>query len=309
MIRAPRATRALLAAALCLGACGACQASSAGQSYCERRTDTNAAAKDRLLRFGAVIKAELDNSGGSMALISRSGLDLGRFGVRYSHAGVSLKASENTPWSVRQLYYACDEQRPRLFDEGMAGFVLGTQDPALGYVSIVLLPPAQAAALEKAALDNRQALQLLGASYSANAFPFDTRYQNCNQWVAELLAVAWGGLAAQADGAPPRAQAQRWLQQQGYVPTVFDVGSRLLMWAGVFIPFLHRDDHPAQDTDALRYRVSMPASIEGFVQGMVPGAQRIEFCHSASQVVVRRGWEPLPEGCVAGAGDTVIGLD
>jgi hypothetical protein len=26
-------------------------------------------------------------------------------------------------------------------------------------------------------------------------------------------------------------------------------------------------------------------------------------------VVVRRGWEPLADGCVPGAGDTVVALD
>ena len=35
------------------------------------------------------------------------------------------------------------------------------------------------------------ALALLGREYSANAYPFSPRYQNCNQWVAELLATAW----------------------------------------------------------------------------------------------------------------------
>ena len=51
-------------------------------------------------------------------------------------------------------------------------------------------------ALERAARDNRQALSLLGATYSANAYPFSLQYQNCNQWVAEMLAAAWGALAA-----------------------------------------------------------------------------------------------------------------
>ena len=69
----------------------------------------------------------------------------------------------------------------------MAGFLLGLDDPAVGYVSVVLLPTAEAAALERAVIDKRQALQALGASYSANAYPFSLRYQNCNQWLVEML--------------------------------------------------------------------------------------------------------------------------
>ena len=55
---------------------------------------------------------------------------------------------------------------------------------------MLLLPAAEAAQLEQAALDRRRALGLLGASYSANAYAFGLRHQNCNQWLAELLASA-----------------------------------------------------------------------------------------------------------------------
>jgi hypothetical protein len=40
----------------------------------------------------------------------------------------------------------------------------------------------------------------------------------------------------------------------------------------------------------------------------VPGAERIELCHDAKQVVIRRGWTPIADGCVPAAGDRVIAL-
>ena len=136
-----------LALALC-GCVAAGRASSASLRVCDRASPLTARQQDHLLRFAAMVKRELDDSGEAIALIARSGLDLQRFGIRYSHAGVSLKASDNTPWSVRQLYFACDEGRPRLFDQGLAGFLFGTDDPTIGYVSIVLLPRHEAAALD-----------------------------------------------------------------------------------------------------------------------------------------------------------------
>jgi hypothetical protein len=235
--------------------------------------------------------------------VSRSGLNLARFGIRYSHAGISLATSPNTPWSVRQLYYACDEQRPRLYDQGLAGFVYGTDDAGLGYLSIVLLPADAAQALERAALDTSRALALLGDDYSANAYAYATRYQNCNQWLAEVLAQAWGGVAA---GDDPRARAQQWLAAQGYAPQPVEVDSRALMFAAAFVPWLRTDDHPHDDLQALRFRTSLPASIETFVRAQVPGAQRIELCHAPGRVVVRRGWAPIADGCVAAEGDRVI---
>ena len=73
---------------------------------------------------------------------------------------------------------------------------------------------------------------------------------------------------------------------------------------------LHDDDHPAEDIAALRYRVSMPASIENFVRSAVPGTSRLELCHAArtSQIVLRRGWAALGDGCLAQPGDEVTSL-
>ncbi len=294
---------AALAAALLALAVAAAAASSTG--YCDAPRPLSAADHDKLLRVAAIVRAELQASGARAALVSRSGLDLGWLGHRYSHAGVALRHSPELPWSVRQLYFACDEQRPRLFDQGLAAFVLGGHEPDRGHVSVLLLPDEPGRALESRALDARRSLDLLGEHYSANAHAYSVRYQNCNQWLAELLASAWGDVPPGADA---RRQAQRWLMDQGYEPSVFDVGWRPLMWLSTRLAWLHADDHPDEDLDALRYRVSMPAAIEAFVQRRVPGSRRLEFCHLGPRVVIRRGWEPIAEGCEPGPEDTVITL-
>lgn len=294
-----------LAAWLLLGV-SVVQAASTGVRYCDQPQPLSARQQDRLLQFAAVARRELEGSGHDVALVARSGLDLSRFGVRYSHAGVSLRASGNAPWSVRQLYFSCDEGRPRLYDQGLAGFVLAAAaDATVGYLSIVWLPREQAQALERAVLDNARALRLLAADYSANAYPFSVRYQNCNQWVIELLAAAWGGLP---DDDALRARAQAWLAAQRYDPAAIDVGSWLMI-AGHFVPWVHYDDHPQEDLAAQRLRTSLPLSIEAFVRDHVPGAQRIELCHDERRVVIHRGWQPLPAGCLAGPDDRVIALD
>lgn len=276
--------------------------------FCDRPLALDAAQKDKLLRLGAVIKDELERQGQPVALMSRSGLALDRFGQRYSHAGFSLRDSPDTPWAVRQLYYACDEHRPRLYDQGVAGFLLGTDDPGIGYVSVVFVPGAAAETLARTARDNRQALALLGGTYSANAYPFSRMYQNCNQWVMEMLSAAWGAPTAAGADDSPRAQAQQWLQAQGYVPTVFEV-SRWLMLAGLFVPYLHSGDHPEAELEQGRYRVSMPESMEAFVRDTVPDATRVEFCHNDRHIVVHRGWSLIGDGCLPGERDTVIALD
>lgn len=293
----------LLCAALAPAAAPA-TASSASSRYCDEPAALTAGQQDRLLRTSALLAEVLQQSGRRVALVARSGLDLGWFGLRYSHAGVSLQHSGGTPWAVRQLYFACDEGQPRLFDQGLPAFVLGTDNPSLGYVSVLLLPEAEGSAVESLARDNRLALSLLGAAYSANAYVFSSRYQNCNQWLVELLALAFGA----APGASPRDSAQAWLALQQFDGTVFALGWRPLLGLTAFSRHLHLDDHPEHEQAQAQLRVTMPQSIETFVRRQVPGAERIELCHTDMHAVIRRGWAPIAEGCVPEPGDTVVSL-
>jgi hypothetical protein len=53
----------------------------------------------------------------------------------------------------------------------------------------------------------------------------------------------------------------------------------------------------------------MPAALEEFVRARDPAATRVELCHVGRRIVLRRGWAPLPEGCVPEDGDEVVELD
>ena len=279
--------------------------SSTVSGFCDRAQPLTAGQQDRVLRFAAVLRDELSASNGEAALISRSGLDLSRFRIRYSHAAVAWRA-EAGDWSTRQLYYACDERRPRIYDQGVPGFAMGIDDPSLGYVSIVRLPAEAAQSLRGTLLDASRLQHLLAARYSANAYPFSLRYQNCNQWVVELLAVAWGDLP---DGDDLRERAQRLLRETHYEPEPVDVGSQALMFASAFVPFVHLDDHPEDDRFAMKLQVSLPSSVEAFIRDHIPGSERVELCHDGRQAVVHRGWTPIAEGCRPAEGDRVVSLE
>lgn len=278
-------------------------AASGSQQFCDRTPVLSAALQDRLLGFAAIVREELASAGDGIALISRSGLDLAQFRIRYSHAAIAWR-SDGGAWTARQLYYACDEGRPRLYDQGIAGFVMGADDATQGYVSIVTIPAGAAAQLRRTALDTPRALRLLAANYSASAFAFGRLYQNCNQWVAELLATAWGDLN---DGADLRGRAQDWLRVSGYSPQPIAV-SNWQRFASVFVPLVHVDDHPEDDRFALAFRISLPGAIEAFVRDRFPASERIELCHDETQIVVHRGWTPAAEGCQPVPGDRVVAL-
>ncbi|MCA0176148.1 MAG: DUF2145 domain-containing protein [Proteobacteria bacterium] len=291
----------LLAAALWLVATTAW----ASPAFCGQTDAHDAAQQDRLLRVAAALQRVLDGATAPAALVARSGLKLRRVSLTYSHAGLALRAHPAGAWAVRQLYYDCDQGLPRLYDQGLPGFVLGMGDADLGHLSVVLLPGPAGAQAAAAALDDALAKALLAARYSANAFAWATHYQNCNQWVAELLAAAWAPLA---DGPALRERAQGWLQAAGYAPSAVDVASPLVQVVALFSPWLHADDHPEADIKAARIRVSTPESLAAFALAQVPGARQIELCHTAQHLVVREGGPPLPSDCTPAATDRVLPL-
>jgi hypothetical protein len=293
----------LVASAAAVAGSGA-HAGPVSGDFCNANAGLSAGDHDKLLRFAAVVRETLTGADAPVALVARSGLDLSRVGQRYSHAGLSLRAHPQTAWAVRQLYVDCASGVPSLFDQGLAAFVLGTHDARSGFLSAVLLRGEAARALQAEALDEHRARALVAPDYSANAFAFATRYQNCNQWLAELMALAWSATPQPA----ARGAAQEALRALGYAPTVVEVG-RPLIWFGAFIPWIHRDDHPAEDLAAARYRISLPPALDALARARDPQAERIEFCHAGTRIVVRRGWVPLADDCRAQAGDREIRLE
>lgn len=281
----------------------------ASTAFCNPGPPQDAAEQDRNLRFAAQVRTELENSGRGMALLSRSGTDLSRVGLRYSHAGIALREHADLPWAIRQLYFDCDTKRARLFDQGLAGFVLGARDAQIPFVSVVFLPDTEDR-LNHTARRNADALALLGPDYSASAYAFSTRYQNCNQWVAELLATAWWGHHTPAEAAAmpetPRALAQRLLAQAGYQPASIQLTSWWWHALARTSPWLREDDHPPEHQAAWRYDISVPESLEAFVRVQHPTAQRVELCRTQTHMVIRRGWRPLPDDCSPEEGDTVL---
>lgn len=271
---------------------------------CTEEAALTPAQRSVLLQVSLRVKAELERRGAEVAIVARSGLALGWFGLRYSHAGVALRASPETPWAVRQLYFACDEQQPRLFDQGLTAFLMGTLKPDLGFLSVVLLPREAEQALEATALDSPTALSLLGRRYSANAWAHGLVYQNCNQWLGELLALAWGAPRSEQ----PRVTARQWLREQGYRGTDFQLPGRIFTGLTAFSPWLNRDDHPSEQLAQARFEVSMPASIEAFVRRLHPQAERFELCHTDRRMVLRQGWTAIADGCVPADGDEVTDL-
>ncbi len=127
------------------------------------------------------------------------------------------------------------------------------------------------------------------------------------------MAAAWGtpNPRSQGQGNAPeafRAQAQQWLREAAYRPSPMTLHPRALVFTAPFIPWVQLDDHPETALKDQMFEFNMPASLEAFIRRREPAAQRIEVCHTDSRIVVRRGWTPLNDDCVAGPGDEELAL-
>lgn len=272
---------------------------STSMRFCAGETARDASQQDRVLQVAARLREVLAAHGQPAALLARAGTQLGRFGLRYTHAALVLEEHPLAPWGVRQLYFACDERRPRLFDQGLAGFLLGADDPERGFASLLLLPAEAAAPLAAAGGDRERALALLSGEYMANAHPQDLLRQNCNQWLAELLALSW----ADDPKASTREQAQAQLQRWAYAPEPVRYGTPLWRWLAVFVPWFSMDGHPAEDLASNQLVTSLPPDLERLAQRLWPAARRVELCYTPTHWVLRQGGTPLGEDCQAEPGD------
>jgi hypothetical protein len=290
-------------AALCLLLAGAAQASTSAR-LCGSQATRSATQQDRVLQVAQLLRETLAAQGQPAALLARAGTNLKRFGVRYTHAAVSLQNNPLAPFAVRQLYFDCDEGRSRVFDQGLSGFLLGADDPERGFVSLLLLPPDAAQALAQTALSDDTARALLAGQYVANAHPADLLRQNCNQWLAELLALAWGEAASAT-----REQAQAQLANWHYHPEPVRYRWAFWRWATVLVPWFSFQGHPPEDAARNELFTSLPPDLERLAQQRWQGTQRLELCYTPEHAVLRRNGAPLSEACEAGAGDQVRRFD
>ncbi len=202
--------------------------------------------EERPLPFDEVVRtmtlaertyAALENSGASVAMISRAGQDLGKYGLIYSHMAFVLRDHPDGRWTVVHELNDCGTADSNLWNEGIGNFLL------IGlhrHSTHLLIPGPQVQARLAALLATRTPRRLHEPRYNMLAYAFSTRYQNSNQWVLETYAAA----SAPPDGVATRTEAQAWLKQAGFVPITIDVPMFTRLGGRMFRANVAFDDHP-----------------------------------------------------------------
>ncbi len=227
--------RAAIAAAVCaLMLAAAATPAQAGRQCDARPPDAQGIARG--MQLAQRTAAQLDASGAQVVLLARAGQDLSRWGLRWSHLGWAWRTPQGQ-WRVTHKLNDCGTASAHLWRQGLGEFFL---DDPWRYEAVWAVPtPAVQAQLLALLQDAGRSAQLHQERYSMVSYAWGTRYQQSNQWAVETLA------AAVDPQVRSRGDAQRWLRQQGYVPTALSIGPLTRLGARVTSANVAFDDHPS----------------------------------------------------------------
>jgi hypothetical protein len=229
----------------------------AGQD-CAERPPATAQALEQGLQLGKQVRDQLEQSGASMALVARMGLNLSEYGQRYSHMGVAFRDHVLNRWQVVHLFNTCGKGDSDILTQPLESFY---QTALIEYEALVVIPSyAAQGPLRTAFMNPASARRLHQKAYNLISHPFNVQYQNSNQWILETLSM---GLAT--DPISDRAAAQRWLKAQAFEPAGVRIPNLRRSAARLFSPHVHFSDHTEDEYEKQTYLVVTVESIVKFL--------------------------------------------
>lgn len=220
------------------------------------------------LALATQVQTLLEERNSEVVLIGRAGQNLSRWGVYYSHFGFAWRDHPKGRWTVVHQLNRCGTDRSDIYDEGLANFFL---DDLWRMEAVVLLPEAGRQARLAETLHSGAHLDLHQPHYNMLAYPFNTRYQNSNQWALEVIAMA------ESRDVPVRSreQAQQWLKLAGYAPKEIHLSASTRLGARLTRANVAFDDHPGELRWSDRIRTVTVDSVFEFMRKRDPKVEVI----------------------------------
>lgn len=260
MLRSALSAVALMALLLCANG------ASAGTS-CEEVV-TSAGTMQKALELARRVTDKLDESGSQVALVARVGQDLSRYKLRFSHLGFVVRNHPEGPWSVVHDLNLCGTDASQLYVQGVGNFF---SDDLHEYEAAILILPAELQKkLEAVLVSATRMKRLHEPKYSVVAYPFNTLYQNSNQWALEVLASV---MAPEGDVAT-RVEAQRWLKDAGFEPTLLNIPALTRLGGRMFKANVAFNDHPDEYRWSDRIHVVTVDAMFDFLRKRYPQESR-----------------------------------
>jgi hypothetical protein len=251
-----------------LGACVLVASQADAGQDCGERNAPTAQALARGLQLGEQVRDQLERSGASMAFVARIGLNLSEFNQRFTHMGVAVRDHVRKRWQVVHLFNPCGKGQSEIMAQPLEKFY---EVDLFEYEALTVVPSqSRQALLRDAFVSPTRAKVLHTPQYNMIAHPFDTRFQNSNQWILEMIAL---GLD-EGHAVSTRAQAQAWLKAQAYEPGTIRIPNLRRTGARLFSPHISFADHTQEEYENQRYLVVTVDSIVRLLGGLDPGLKQ-----------------------------------
>jgi len=233
----------------------------AGQACAEKPSTAAGSAKSAQL--SAQVRELLENQRLSFALVGRAGVDLTEFGLVHSHVGVAWRDHPRGRWFVFHLLNRCGTGQSDLVEQSLEDFY---NVELFAYDALVAAPSFPVQIRLQRAFFNPLAAQLHEHEYNLVAYPFSTKFQNSNQWALEVIASALAPVGTVGS----RLEAQDWLKQMKFAPSVIQISAAKRAGARLFSPHVRFSDHTDEERMAQRYAVVTVRSVVDFLKSQDP---------------------------------------
>lgn len=232
----------------------------AGRS-CEAEKPPQSATVERGLRLAERTYKALDASGQKVVILARTGQDLSKYGLRYSHLGFAYQEPDGKGghvWRVLHKLNQCGTKTASIYRQGLGEFFL---DDLWRFEAAWVVPaPEVQDKLQAWLLDETRASSMHTRPYSIVSYAWSTQYQQSNQWAIETLA------AAMEPSANTRSKAQSWLKLKDYEPTALRIGALTRLGGRVTAANVAFDDHPNEKRFADRIETVTVDSVFAWLQ-------------------------------------------
>lgn len=247
----------LYAALICLA--GALPAG-AGQSCIAH--DVAVAELQSAIDVAGKVENTLERSDSNFALIARVGNDISKYGLKYTHVGFAKKRARDGAWVVVHQLNPCASAYSGLFVQGLGTFML--DDLYTHDILLVTLKSPLDENLETV-FSADAPRRLYDPQYSMISYPgTPARYQNSNEWLLELLALA----QAQAEDIDlhTRDDAHRYYLENGYKGSVIHISPLRRAFARLAARNVRFDDHPPSSHRTGLYETVSVKSVLHYLQ-------------------------------------------
>jgi hypothetical protein len=200
----------------------------------------------------------LENSDAQVVILARVGSDISEYDLRYTHAGFAFRDHPKGRWLVRHLLNECATDRSGIYDQGLLNFFL---DDLYAYEALIIVPTKDLQERLKELVLSTAALAMHQPKYSMIANPFAAKYQNSNQWLLEVVALAQAPTGLPAS----RPLAQELLRSSGYRPSQVTISPFKALGASLFRSNVRFDDHGSYEREYGRYKVVSVRSVKDYL--------------------------------------------